>query len=245
MGKMLNQQRRGKGSPAFTAPSHLYKAAVAFRHYDEQEKTSLVKGQVVRFLNDSAHSGLIMFVKDEKGNEIALLAPEGIALGDTIEFGAQAKVNFGNVLPLYKIPDGMPVYNIELVPGDGGKMCRSAGTSASVISHTENSVYVGLPSKKVKVFDANCRAQVGLVSIGGRLLRPVFKAGKKHHMVASTARYWPKVRGVAMSAYDHPFGGKQHHPGRSTICARNAPPGRKVGLIAAASVGRGRKRKRQ
>jgi len=101
-----------------------------------------------------------------------------------------------------------------------------------------------LPSKKVKLFNANCRAQLGLVSVGGRLIRPVFKAGKKYHMVASTARYWPKVRGVAMSAYDHPFGGKQHHSGRSTIVARNAPPGRKVGLLAASSVGRGKKRKK-
>ncbi len=244
MGKMLNQQRRGKGSPAFTAPSHKFSAKVGFRNYDEKEKTAAVKGTVVKFFNNPAHSGLLMNVKDENGNLISMLAPEGIAIGDEIEFGAAAGIKLGNVLPLSKIPDGMLVYNIELVPGDGGKMVRSAGNSATIISHTENEVYVSLPSKKVKIFDANCRAQLGLISVGGRLIRPIFKAGKKYHMVSSTARYWPKVRGVAMSVYDHPFGGKQHHSGRSTIVARNASPGRKVGLLAAASVGRGKRRKR-
>ncbi|MEM3431125.1 MAG: 50S ribosomal protein L2 [Candidatus Micrarchaeia archaeon] len=244
MGKRLNQQRRGKGSPAFSAPSHKFNAKVSFRSYDEKEKNSVVKGKVIEFIHNPAHSGLIMNVKTEDGQIVSLLAPEGIAIGDEIEFGANAGIKLGNVLPLAKIPDGMYVYNIELVPGDGGKLIRAAGTSGTVISHTDKEVYVALPSKKVKIFNANCRAQIGLVSMGGRLLRPVFKAGKKYHMVASTARYWPKVRGVAMSAYDHPFGGKQHHPGRSTIVARNAPPGRKVGLLAAASVGRGKKRKK-
>jgi large subunit ribosomal protein L2 len=244
MGKMLNQQRRGKGSPAFSAPSHKYKAEVSFRNYDEKEKSSVVKGKVVESINSPVHSGLIMNVKLEDGSVVSLLAPEGIAIGDEVEFGAGAKIKSGNVLPLANIPDGMYVYNVELVPGDGGKIIRSAGTSGTVISHTDKEVYVALPSKKVKLFNPMCRAQIGLVSVGGRLVRPVFKAGKKYHMVASTARYWPKVRGVAMSAYDHPFGGKQHHSGRSTIVARNAPPGRKVGLLAAASVGRGKKKKK-
>ncbi|MCS7109772.1 MAG: 50S ribosomal protein L2 [Candidatus Micrarchaeota archaeon] len=242
MGKRLNQQRRGKGSPAFSAPSHRFNAKVSFRIYDEKEKNSVVKGKVIEFINNPAHSGLIMNVKTENGEIVSLLAPEGIAIGDEIEFGANASIKIGNVLPLAKIPDGMYVYNVELVPGDGGKLIRAAGTSGTVISHTEKEVYVALPSKRVKILNPNCRAQIGLVSMGGRLLRPIFKAGKKYHMVASTARYWPKVRGVAMSVYDHPFGGKQHHPGRSTIVARNAPPGRKVGLLAAPSVGRGRKK---
>lgn len=244
MGKMLNQQRRGKGSPAFSAPSHKFNAEVSFRSYDEKEKNSVVKAKVLEFIHNPAHSGLIMNVKTEDGKIISLLAPEGIAIGDEIEFGANAGIKLGNILPLARIPDGMYVYNIELIPGDGGKLIRAAGTSGTVISHTDKEVYVALPSKKVKTFNANCRAQIGLISMGGRLVRPVFKAGKKYHMVSSTARYWPKVRGVAMSAYDHPFGGKQHHSGRSTIVARNAPPGRKVGLLAAASVGRGKKRKK-
>ena len=244
MGKPLIQQRRGKGGTPFTAPSHLYYARVMFRTYDEKEKTSSVKGQVLEFVNDPARSGVLMVVKDETGKKLHLLAPEGIAIGDTIEFGAQAPVSIGNVLPLSAIPDGSPIYNLELTQGDGGKLVRAAGTSAYVVSHAGDVVYVTLPSKKVKVLDGRCRAQIGVVSVGGRLDRPVFTAGKKFHMMKAKAAYWPKPRGVAMSAYDHPFGGKQHHPGRSTIVKRTAPPGQKVGLLGAASVGR-RKGKRK
>jgi len=244
MGKPLIQQRRGKGGTPFTAPSHLYYAHVMFRTYDEKERLSSVKGQVMEFVNDPARSGVLMVVKDETGSRLNLLAPEGIAIGDTIEFGAKAPVDIGNVLPLSIIPDGTPIYNIELIQGDGGKLVRAAGTSASVVSHAGDKVYVSLPSKKVKILDSRCRAQIGVVSVGGRLDRPVFTAGKKFHMMKAKAAYWPRSRGVAMSAYDHPFGGKQHHPGRSTIVGRSAPPGQKVGLLGAASVGRRRGKKR-
>jgi large subunit ribosomal protein L2 len=177
--------------------------------------------------------------------KIPLIAPEGIAIGDILQFGAKAEVSFGNILPLASIPDGTPVYNIELIPGDGGKMVRSAGTSGYIVSHTEGTVYVSLPSKTVKIFDSACRAQIGVVAGGGRLDRPIFKAGKMSKIVAPTAQRWPNVRGVAMSAYNHPFGGHQHHPGRSTIVARGAPPGQKVGLLGAASVGRRKGKKRE
>ncbi len=245
MGKPLNQQRRGKGKPPFTAPSHLYYARIMFRTYDDKEKTSVVTGQVIDFVNDPARSGLLMSIKDETGKEINLLAPEGIALGDTLQFGAQASVNIGNVLPLSAIPDGSPIFNLEIVPGDGGKLVRAAGTSATIVSHAGDKVYVSLPSKKVKILDGRCRAQIGIVSVGGRLDRPIFKAGKKFHMMNAKAAYWPKSRGVAMSAYDHPYGGKQHHSGRSNVVGRSAPPGQKVGLVGAASTGRNKGKKKR
>lgn len=240
MGKRLTQQRRGGGSPVFTAPHHLFAAEVMFRSYDQREKESCVRGQVVGFLDDPARSALLMNVLTDEKKVIPLIAPEGIAIGDPLQFGSAAEVAVGNILPLSSIPDGTPVYDIELVPGDGGKLVRTAGSSAYVISHTAGLVYVSLPSKSVKTLDGACRAQVGIVSGGGRLDRPIFKAGKMAKMVKPTALRWPNVRGVAMNAVAHPFGGHQHHPGRSTISARNSPPGQKVGLVGAASVGRGK-----
>ncbi|MEM2974121.1 MAG: 50S ribosomal protein L2 [Candidatus Micrarchaeia archaeon] len=238
MGKPLNQQRRGKGSPSFTAPSHLYKVKAGFKEPSAIEKEGAIRGEVVSFIDNPANTALLMAVRLENGDYNFLIAPEGMAIGDEIRFGKSAGIGLGNVLPLSEIPDGTPVYNIEIVPGDGGKLVRTAGSTAYVVSHIDRKVYVSLPSKNVKIFNENCRAQIGVISMGGRLDKPVFKAGATYHMVASTARRWPHVRTVAMSAYDHPFGGKQHHPGRSTIVAKDAPPGRKVGLIGPGSVGR-------
>ena len=239
MGKPLNQQRRGKGSPVFRAPSHRYKYKVSFRDYDDNEKKDKIRAEVIEFINHPAHTGVVMKVKTEKGELIPLLAPESIAIGDNIFFGKNAEVSLGNVLPLSEIPDGTPIYNIEKEPGDCGRFVKSAGAVAYVVSHKGNDIYVNLPSKKVKIFDKDCRAQIGMISMGGRLEKPMFKAGKKYHMVKSTARYWPHVRGITMNPVDHPYGGSQHHTGRSTATKRTAPPGQKVGLVGAATTGRG------
>jgi len=242
MGKPLNQQRRGKGSPAFAAPSHLYRIDSAFRGYDAVEKEGAIRGEVISFIDNPIHSAVIMAVKTEDGKTSFMIAPEGIAIGDEIEFGKKAEIGIGNVLPLSEIPDGTPIYCIEITPGDGGKMVRTAGNSAHIVSHLKGKVYLSLPSKNVKIIDESCRAQIGVISVGGRLDNPVFKAGTKYHMVSSTAKYWPKLRGVKMNCVDHPFGGKQHHPGRSTCVSRHAPPGQKVGHLAAGSTGRGGKK---
>lgn len=238
MGKPVIAQRRGKGGPVFTAPSHLFKVDVVFRTYDKREKEGVIRGQVVSLIDDPAHSALVMGVRLDDGTLHYFLAPEGIAIGDRIELGRDAALLLGSVLPLARIPDGAPVYNIELTPGDGGKLVRAAGAVAWVSGHVGDKVRVILPSREVKTLSAQCRAQLGLLSVGGRLEQPLMKAGKKFHIVRPTARYWPVVRGVAMSPYDHPFGGKEHHPGKPTVVPRGAPPGAKVGLIAARRVGR-------
>lgn len=244
MGKRLNQQRRGKGGPVFRAPSHLYLADVNFRTYDEAERTGCLKGKVIDLMDDPSRSAILMEVKCEDGKNYLLIAPEGIAVGEEICFGKNADIKIGNVLPLGEIPDGVPIYNIELIPGDGGKLVRSAGNVAYIISHVGEKVWVSLPSKEVKILDKNCRAQIGVVSCGGIKEKPIFKAGKAYHIYKPTAKYWPITRGVAMSAYDHPFGGKEHHAGKSTIVSKGAPPGQKVGLVGAGKVGRRKGKKK-
>lgn len=244
MGKMLFQQRRGKGSPAFRAPSHRFKVELAFRSYDEAEKSGKVTGRVIDFVDDPARSAILMNVRFED-EERLLLAPEGAKIGDEVEEGAKAGVRAGNVLPLSQIADGMPIYNVEITPGDGGKLVRAAGGSAFVVSHEGDSVIVRLPSKKVKLLSGACRAQIGVICGGGRLERPFMTAGRKMFAMAAKNKRWPNVRGVAMNPYNHPFGGLQHHKGRSSCVGRGTPPGRKVGHLAARSTGRKKMKKRE
>jgi large subunit ribosomal protein L2 len=87
----------------------------------------------------------------------------------------------------------------------------------------------------------NSRATIGNVSCGGRTEKPFVKAGNKFHAMRAKRKFYPWVRGVAMNAVDHPFGGAQHHPGKSKSTSRNAPPGRKVGAIASTRTGRRKK----
>ncbi len=238
MGKMLIQQKRGKGSSAYRRPSHRFFTRLTYRNYDEKERNAFVSGQITRFIDDPARTAILMEVKLETGEQLHLLAPEGARLGDTFQQGTTAQIAFGNVLPLSKIPEGIPIFNIEAHPGNGGIFVRSSGTSAYVVSREGNTVTVLLPSKKTKKLDASCRAQIGVICGGGRLEKPMLTAGANHHKMHARNMTWPNVRGVAMNAVAHPFGGKQHHPGRPTPVARTAPPGRKVGHIAARSTGR-------
>lgn len=239
MGKPLQQQRKGKGSPSFRRPSHRFKADVMLRAYDAAEREGVVKGEVVGFVDDPARTALLMDLKFEDGKRMMLIAPEGIHVGGKVEMGSKAGIGIGNTLPLSLIPDGTPIYNIESSVGDGGKYVRSAGTTAFVVAHKENMVLVRLPSKQVRPFDPRCRAQVGVVSAGGMPERPMMTAGRMHYKAHARNLQWPHVRGVAMNAVDHPFGGGQHHPGKPTTTARGTPAGRKVGHLAARTVGRG------
>ncbi|MFN3909980.1 MAG: 50S ribosomal protein L2, partial [Candidatus Anstonellaceae archaeon] len=153
MGKLLKQQRRGKGSLAYRAPSHRYKAAISFRKLDDIEKNSFLEGQVIEFVDDPAYQAILMRIKFTNNEEIFSPAPEGIAIGDKIYSGALGKIEKGSILPLSKIPDGLYIYNIERTPGDGGKLIRAPGSYAILISKENQKAYIKLPSKKTIVLD--------------------------------------------------------------------------------------------
>ncbi|HUB92743.1 MAG TPA: 50S ribosomal protein L2 [Candidatus Saccharimonadales bacterium] len=235
MGKPLKQQRRGKGSNAYTKPPLAQKAEIAFRN--ERLNKKLI-GEVIDFIDDPGHSAPLMLVRHDDFTESKFFAPEGIKIGDRIQEGAGAEHTLGSILTLSEIPDGMPVYNIESKPGDGGKFARGAGAYATIIAHTGNTVTVSLPSKSVIELESGCRAAIGAVSGGGQSTKPIMKAGKNFYIKHALNKRWPLNRGVKMNPVDHPFGGKQHHKGASSMTSRNAPPGRKVGHIAASRVGR-------
>ncbi len=244
MGKRLKQQRRGSGSPSYRSPHTRYKVDLMYRTYDDTEKASVLTGTVLAFVDDPARDAPLMKVRYENNESGYLLAPEGIAKGDTVDLGAQAKLKLGSVLPLYRFPDGAYIFNVERNPGDGGKLVRAPGSFATVISKEDRYVYLKLPSKTTLILSNECRAQLGIVAGGGRGERPLMTAGAAHYKYHARNRYWPQLRGVHMAAYCHPHGGKQHHVGKPTTVARGTPPGGKVGHIAARSTGR-RKAKKQ
>jgi large subunit ribosomal protein L2 len=244
MGKRLKQQKRGAGSPRYLSPGHRFKTDLQYRPYDDMEKTGVLTGEVSAFVDDPGRSAPLMKVKYENNETGFLLAPEGISVGDSIEVGAQGRLKLGSVLPLYRIPDGAYIFNLERNPGDGGSLVKAAGSYANIVSKEGKIVYVKLPSKATIVLSNECRAQLGVIAGGGRLEKPMLKAGANYYKLRKARnRLWPIVRGVHQAAYDHPHGGKQHHAGKPTTVARGSPPGSKVGHLAARQTGR-RKGKR-
>lgn len=242
MGKILKQQIRGKGTPRYVAKSHRYKTEPKHRKYDDVEKTSVVKGEVISFIDDPARNTIVAQIMLESGEKHHIIASEGIGVGDIIHFGVQGKTVLGSCLPLYVIPEGFYVYNIERKPGDGGKFARSGGSYGVIIAKEANKVAIKMPSKRIIEFDEECRAQIGVVAGGGAKEKPLLRAGTAFYKHKAKNRLWPKNRGVKMSSYDHPFGGKQHHEGRPTASSRNAPPGAKIGHLAPRTTGRKRRK---
>jgi len=237
MGRRIQGQRRGRGGSTFRAPSHRYKSD---KQHKTPEDSDIVSGTVVDIEHDPARSAPIAVVEFEDGDQRMILTPEGVAVGDTIQVGISAEIQPGNTLPLAEIPEGVPVCNVESSPGDGGKFARSSGVSADLITHDRDAAVIQLPSGEVKRLDPECRATIGVVAGGGRTEKPFVKAGNKYHKMKARGTKYPRVRGVAMNAVDHPFGGGgRQHPGKPKSVSRDTPPGRKVGDIASSRTGRG------
>lgn len=230
MGKNLIQQRRGKGTPTYRTPSHRFKAR---SKYPEE----VVSGVITNIIHAPGRSVPLAEV-DFQGNKTHIVAAGGMHVGQMI--GSVA--GEGNILRLADIPEGSRIFNIELHPGDGGRLCRSAGSSALLVTRGEKKCVVRLPSKEKKTVSAKCFATMGVAASSGRKEKPLMKAGKKFYVMRSKNKLWPRTSGVAMNAVDHPFGG-QTRPGKPKTVARSMPPGKKVGNIAARQTGK-RKRKR-
>jgi large subunit ribosomal protein L2 len=235
MGKRIISRRRGAGTGPYRSPSHRHGGAIY-----HPAPTVAGPGVVLAVGQAVGRSAPVAEVRGPDGVRLRILAPAGIATGDRVAF-QEGPVERGNLLPLAEIPDGTLVSNLEVHPFDGGRLVRAAGTSALVVAHTAREVTVQLPSGAFKQFLTACRAQVGAVAGGGRLERPIIKAGKKVHAYRSLAKAAFKVRGVAMNPVNHPHGGGAHqHVGRPSTVGSGAWPGAKVGRFSPS-----RKRNRQ
>jgi large subunit ribosomal protein L2 len=209
-----------------------------------KQQEGVINGQVKKIIHDPGRGAPMVAVKLETGETYYSVAPEGVCVGQPTQIGSKASVEIGNVLPLGKIPEGIMVCNIELSPGDGGKMVRSSGTYATIVAHTPEGTILKLPSKRTKNVHNLCRATIGLISGAGRTEKPFLKAGTKFHLMKAKGHMYPRTRGIAMIAASHPYGSSKKGGRKVTTVSRNAPPGKKVGLIAARSAGSRSKRKR-
>ena len=237
-------QRRGRGSSTFRASSHKRVAAVKYPPASLTENKGVVNGKVKALVHDPGRGSPMVVVKLATGDTYYSVVPEGVFEGQSTQIGKDAAVEIGNVLPIGKIPEGTMICNIELSPGDGGKMVRSSGAYATIISHTAEGTIIRLPSKHTRYVNDLCRATVGVISGAGRTEKPFLKAGAKFHLMKAKGHMYPRTRGIAMIAACHPYGSSNKGGRKVTTVSRNAPPGKKVGLIAARSAGSRTKRKR-
>jgi len=228
MGKRIIARARGKGGPRYRAPSHRYLGKVEYF-------SGTGEGVIKDILHDPGRSAPVMVVKIGK-KEILQVAPEGVYVGQKIKYNGEIAV--GNVVEIGKIPEGTKIFGIETYPGSGPKLCRASGNFAVVVSRTADKVTVMLPSGKQKVLNARCRATIGVAGGGGRTEKPWVKVGKRWHAMHARGKLYPRTKAVVMNPVDHPWGGKGRRPRKSKAVSRNAPPGAKVGSIAARRLGK-------
>ncbi|MDG6983267.1 MAG: 50S ribosomal protein L2 [Nitrososphaerota archaeon] len=236
MGKRILQRRRGKAGIQFRAPK---KGKIAPVRYPQA--TTQGTATVTAILDERGRSAPLAQLRLEGNRFTYLPAVAGMSVGQQVGLGSSAQALEGNIVPLSRIPEGTRVCNVELRPGDGGRLVRASGTSAVLFSKANGRAIIKLPSGKNILVSEACRATVGEVAGGGRREKPFLTAGARHHAMRAAGRVYPRMRGIAMAVVYHPFGGGRHqHPGKSTSTSRNAPPGRKVGLIAPRKTGRKR-----
>ncbi len=218
MGKNLIQQRRGKGSPTYRSPSHKYLGEVS---YKDVSGVGVIK-DIVHAPGRKTPLAIVNF----NGKNKFIIPPMGISTGSKIE-----------IKTLEQIPEGSKIYDIELRPGDGGKLCRSSGSFATLISVGERKSTIMLPSRKKKTVSNKCRAIIGIPAGSGRTEKPFIKGGTKYHAMRARGKLYPRTSGVSMNAVDHPFGGSTK-TGIHKSVSRHAPPGKKVGSISPRRTGK-------
>jgi large subunit ribosomal protein L2 len=151
---------------------------------------------------DPNRSSRIALIQYDNGVKSYILAPEGLAAGSIVCSGPNADPKVGNCLPLSKIPTGMQIHNIEFIPGTGGKICRSAGCSATLTAREGAWAQITMPSGEVRRVPSACRATIGVIGNSDHMNIRIGKAGRSRLMGIR-----PHVRGVAMNPHDHPMGG--------------------------------------
>ena len=226
MGKRIIVQRRGKGSNTYRVKKN------AFRYKIGYPKVLSGEGVVLKLIDSAAHSAPIAKIKYSDG-VFYLPAFNKMYEGQKINFESK-----GEIRKIGDIAFKTKIYNIESRPGDGGKFIKSGGNSAVVNKVIGDFVYIVFPSKKEKKFHKNCRATIGTIAGSGRVDKPVVKAGKKFYIKKAKSKLWPRTSAVKMNAIDHPFGSGRGKNPKSKIAKRNAPPGKKVGLLRPKRTGK-------
>lgn len=185
-----------------------------YRIIDFKRNKDGVPGKVAAIEYDPNRTANIALINYADGEKRYILAPVGLNVGDTIESGTDVDIVVGNALPLKFIPVGTTVHNIELKPGKGGQIVRTAGAEAQLMAKEGRFAQLKLPSGEFRLIHLECRATIGQVGNVAHELVTIGKAGRSRHMGIR-----PHVRGSAMNPVDHPHGGGE---GRTPI-GRPAP----------------------
>ncbi len=213
-----------------------------YRKVDFKRRKTGVAGRVAAVEYDPNRTANLALIHYADGEKAYILHPRGLQVGDVVHSGPGADIRVGNALPLAEIPLGTTVHNVELRPGKGGQMARSAGAGVQVMAKEGDHVTLRMPSSEVRLVRADCMATIGQI---GNLDHELQSAGK------AGATRWkgrrPKVRGVAMNPVDHPLGGGEGKAsgGRHPVSPWGKPEGVKTRKRKKASnkvVVRGRKR---
>jgi large subunit ribosomal protein L2 len=191
-----------------------------YRIIDFKRNKIDVPGKVAAIEYDPNRSARIALIHYLDGEKRYILAPHNLKVGDMIMAGSEADIKIGNALPLRRIPLGSIIHNIELKPGKGGQIVRSAGTSAQLMAKEANYAHVRLPSGEVRMIHLECFATIGEVGNSEHELVKIGKAGRSRWLGKR-----PSVRGTAMNPVDHPHGGGEGKatPGRHPVTPWGKP----------------------
>jgi len=192
----------------------------AYRRIDFKRTKDGIPAKVAAIEYDPNRSANIALLHYSDGEKRYILAPQGLRVGANVSSGADAEIAVGNCLPLARMPVGTVVHNIELQPGRGGQMARSAGASAALAARDGGMATLRLPSGEMRMVRAECRATVGEIGNSDHQNVKVGKAGRKRHMGVR-----PQTRGTAMNPVDHPHGGGEGSttPGRHPVTPWGVP----------------------
>ncbi len=180
-----------------------------YRIIDFKRNKTGMSATVLTLEYDPNRSAFIALVQYEDGEKRYIIAPVGVKVGDVIESGETADIRPGNALPLSAIPVGTYIHNVELHPGKGAQLARSAGVMAQLMAKEGNLAMIRLPSSEMRYVPMNCMATIGQVGNIDHANEKIGKAGRKRHM-----GWRPQVRGSVMNPCDHPHGGGE---GKSPI----------------------------
>jgi large subunit ribosomal protein L2 len=194
-----------------------------YRQVDFRRNKDGIPAKVAAVEYDPNRSSRILLLHYHDGEKRYIIAPEGVGVGDTLQSGQGSEIKSGNALPLRYIPVGTVVHNIELKPGGGAKMSRSAGSSVQLVAKEAGYATLRLPSTEMRRVPIDCRATVGTVGNAEHELIKIGKAGRNRWKGKR-----PQSRGVAMNPVDHPHGGGEGKTsgGRHPVSPWGQPEGR-------------------
>ncbi|MHA6623718.1 50S ribosomal protein L2 [Pseudonocardia sp. DLS-67] len=214
-----------------------------YRRIDFKRVKDGVPAKVAHIEYDPNRSAYIALLHYMDGEKSYILAPARLAVGATVVSGPEAEIRTGNCLPLERIPAGTVIHNVELTPGRGGQIARSAGNSVQLLAKDGDMATLRLPSGEMRMVRAECRATIGVIGNADHQNVKIGKAGRKRHLGVR-----PQTRGTAMNPVDHPHGGGEGSttPGRHPVTPWGVPTlgyrTRKKGKQSDRYIVRGRRR---